>query len=209
MRNNNYADASKRTKSVTRMPGWILKIKGKFDSRKGKGVCDTYIFRLNKKLTVLESREAILAEKWLFESRRKAALVLTGFAEQKKISEKISDGLETGSVEDIRANRKNTEKRNFAKAGLKNSMENLTIINEQIISVNMILDERINKMRNKAEEKIHAYISGVRSGKLENYEHNAENRDDTAREIYKANHEDLDNRIRKVVAFKMDEGGNV
>ncbi|MEY8428026.1 hypothetical protein AALA00_09990 [Lachnospiraceae bacterium 46-15] len=206
MRDGKYASNSKRTKSVTRLPGWILRIKGKLDSKKGKGVCDEYIHHLSKRLVVMESAEVIRAENGLFEDRKKAAAVLAGFSEQKELLDREPDGRQKGSdVEAIRANRKDAERKEAARSGLRDGIENLTVINEQIINTDTVLDERINKMRSKAAEKIHAYVVGIRCGELREYTCDLSAPEDSAREIYIAKHRELNEKIRMVIAGRGKE----
>ena len=133
MSNTMYVINRRKVRSVTWMPGFILKFKGRLDSRKGGGVCNGYICQLYRKLAVLEVDEVIVVENLLFHTRKKAAVILTRFTEQERYL--------SGIVK-------------------------LTAIHEEIINADTILDERINEMRNKAMEKIHAYITGIRCGQL-------------------------------------------
>lgn len=172
MADTRYAANSKKAGSVTRLPGWILKIKGRLDSRKGEGVCDEYIRRFYKKLAAMESKEVIDAENRLAGVRAEAAVILVRFMEQSRFL--------TGIVR-------------------------LTAINENILSTDMILDERINEMRSKATEKVHAYITGVRGGKLSDYEYDTAEISDNAQAIYRQRHEELDGRIREAIGFGMNK----
>lgn len=199
------AKRSKRIKNVTRVPDWALRMKGKNDSRKGKGVCDEFIRQLNKKLIAMESNEVIDAETTLFEPRKEAAVILASLAEQKKVLTETSDNQKTGNAQSIRENRRDAKRRGAAKDSLKDALERLIVINERIINTDTVLDERINKMRSKAAEKIHVYVVGIRSGELNEYEWDMTCMDDSAREIYKAKHKELDERIRAAIALKMKE----
>ena len=53
MSNTMYVINRRKVRSVTWMPGFILKLKGRLDSRKGGGVCNGYICQLYKKLAAL------------------------------------------------------------------------------------------------------------------------------------------------------------
>lgn len=205
MRNKKYEKGSKKVGSVTRLPGWILELKGKLDSGKGKGVCDEYIKSLNRKLVMMESDEALSAENSLFDARKEAALILTGFPEQKKTLAEMPVKQNGDSAEAIRANRRSAERKGTAKAGMKSALENLTAINEQIINVDTVLEERINKLRSNTREKNHRYMAGIRAGKLKDYEYDLTEVDDSAKEIYQSKHEKSDQKIRDVIYRKMEE----
>lgn len=198
-----YTNNSKKMKSVTRLPGWILKIKGNVDSKKGKGVCDEYIRRLTKKQASLEADEVIAAENALHDVRKEAAVILTGFSEQKEAMMNIPENTTGNTPEVIRSNRRNNRRREEAISSLKSSIEKLTMINEQIINTNTVLDERLNKMRNNTAEKIHAYTVGIRCSNLPEYQFELSEMNDHAREIYLKKHEELDKRIRDVISNKM------
>jgi hypothetical protein len=172
MSNTMYVMNRRKVRSVTRMPGFILKFKGRLDSRKGGGVCNGYICQLYKKLAALEVDEVIVVENLLFHTRKKAAVILTRFTEQERYL--------SGIVK-------------------------LTAIHEEIINADTILDERINEMRNKAMEKIHAYITGIRCGQLREYTYEAEDISDNAREIYRKRHAQQNRKIREAVGVEMSE----
>lgn len=50
-----FTSTSSYEKKVCRMPAWLLKLKGRFDSRKGKGVCDEFLLKLAKKRSHIRS----------------------------------------------------------------------------------------------------------------------------------------------------------
>lgn len=159
-----YSAYSNKVRQVTRMPGAFLKIKGKLDSRKGAGVCDETIHRWERKLAALESKEAIQAENWLFEGRKEASVILVRLSELEKVQTEISDNIGSGTAESIRLQRKDTARKMAAVAEIHGILQKLTAINEMIINTDLILDERINKMRRGVEEKLYAYTSGIRAG---------------------------------------------
>lgn len=196
---------SKKMHNVTILPGWILKLKGKFDSQKGKGVCDEYIQRLTGRVAAMEADEIIDAEKALHNARKEAAVILTGFSDKKEVLSKIPDNRKEETVFDIRNNRRNRKCRGDAQKSLKAAVEKLTEINEQIIDMDIVLDERIHKIRNHAGEKIHAYIIGIRCGSLSDYIYDLSDIDDSARMIYIEKHKSLDRRIREVIGDRMQE----
>lgn len=200
-----YRADSKRVKPVTRMPGWILRIKGRRDSRKGKGVCDEYICRQRRRLGVAESREVIRAENRLFSSRKEAAVLLARLSELTKAQADIISYNRDSRAETIRVNRRNAQRRAAASEEIREIVKKLTMINEMLINTDLILDEKINKMRSGLEEKLHAYAAGVRAGKLPDYECVKGAEDDSAREIYRNRHDGLDGKIREVVHLYREE----
>ncbi len=195
-----------KVKSVTKLPSWLLRQKGKWDSRYGIGRCEKSITRLYKKMTALESNEVIDAENTLFSARKDASLLLAGLQEhQKKPSDNHSPSMDGNSIEGIRKIRKMAAEQEAAELAQKDSIKKLAAIHETIISVNTILDERINKIRNNTAEKVHSYIAGIRSGKLKDFDF-TEEEDNSARTIYKENHKVLDSYIMEIAnAFRKEE----
>ena len=217
-----YSAYSNKVRQVTRMPGAFLKIKGKMDSRKGAGVCDETIHRWERKLAALESKEAIQAENRLFKPRKEASVILVRLYELEKVQKEFPDNIRNGTVESIRLQRKNTAKKMAAVVEVHNILQKLTVliiislmavnilqkltaINEMIINTDLILDERINKMRRGLEEKQYAYLSGIRAGKLKDYHYERKNEDDTARELYHNRHKELDVKIAKAIKLTGEE----
>ncbi len=205
MAQKKYGAYPKRVKPVTRTPGWILRIKGRRDSRKGKGVCDEYIRRQRRRLGVAESREVIHAENRLFSSRKEAAVLLARLSELTKTQAEIISYNGDSRAETIRANRRNAQRRAEASEEIREIIKKLTMINEMLINTDLVLDEKINKLRSGLEEKFHAYAAGVRAGKLQEYEYEKDDGDDSAREIYRNRHNGLDGKIREIVHLYREE----
>lgn len=205
MKGANYTKNPKKVGNVIKAPGFILRIQGKLDSKKGKGVCDEYIRRVVRKLASMEGDEVIQAENALHDVRKEAAVILTEFSEKKETLSEIPENTGGKTVEEIRDNRRKSRRRKDATNSLKESMNKLTTINEQIINTNTVLDERINKLRNNAAEKLHAYIAGIRCGSLTDYTFELPEADDDARQIYLAKHEMLDKKIRDIVNRRFGE----
>lgn len=195
-----------KVKPVTRLPGWLLRQKGKWDSRYGIGRCEKSITRLYKKMAALESNEVIDAENILFPARKDASLLLAELQEhQQKLSENTLPGIDGNSIEAIRKIRKRAAEQEAANLAQKDSVKKLAAIHETIVSVNTILDERINKIRNTTAEKAHSYIAGIQSGKLKDFCF-TEEEDNSARAIYKENHKVLDSHIMEIAnAFRKEE----
>ncbi|MDY4834868.1 MAG: hypothetical protein SO181_06990 [Frisingicoccus sp.] len=205
MKSTNYMKNPKKVGKVIRTPGFILRIQGKMDSKKGKGVCDEYIQSVVRKLASMEGDEVIQAENALHDVRKEAAVILAEFSEKKEDLSEIPENTGGKTVEEIRNNRRKSTRRRDAANRLKEAMNKLTRINEQIINTNTVLDERINKLRNNAAEKLHAYISGIRCGNLTEYTFELPETDDDARQIYLEKHERLDKKIRDIVDRRFGE----
>lgn len=204
-KSRNYASDSKKIRSVTRMPGAFLRIKGRIDARCGQGVCDAYISKLRSRLAAVESREVACAENELFSLRKEAAAILTSLPEKmRKLREleEVPERTDGMSIEEIRLGRKNAEKRDALEADIHLALESLTSINETITNTESILEERIHRARNLADAKIESYISGVRSGRQSGYRMTSP-ADDRARESYRMKHEMLDGKIRTIVYRSM------
>lgn len=205
MKGTNYMKNPKKVGKVIRTPGFILRIQGKMDSKKGKGVCDEYIQSVVRKLASMEGDEVIQAENALHDVRKEAAVILAEFSEKKEALSEIPENTGGKTVEEIRDNRRKSTRRKDAANRLKEAMNKLTTINEQIINTNTVLDERINKLRNNAAEKLHAYIAGIRCGSLTDYTFELSETDDDARQIYLEKHEMLDKKIREIVNRRFGE----
>lgn len=109
------------------------------------------------------------------------------------------------SPQSIRANRANNAQLSSSRGTAKATLEELSQINETIIYIDTILEERIEKIRNHTSEKCHAYISGVRAGKMPDYESPIRDYKNTALEIYHSKHNELDMRIHTIVSNSMKE----
>ena len=205
MKGTNYMKNPKKVGKVIRTPGFILRIQGKMDAKKGKGVSDEYIQSVVRKLASMEGDEVIQAENALHDVRKEAAVILAEFSEKKEDLSEIPENTGGKTVEEIRDNRRKSTRRRDTVNRLKEAMNKLTMINEQIINTNTVLDERINKLRNNAAEKLHAYIAGIRCGSLTDYTFELSENDDDARQIYLEKHEMLDKKIRDIVDRRFGE----
>ena len=193
-----------KTKSVTILPQFILKMKGKFDGNKGIGVVDATIDKLYKKEAAIEAAECIACEKCLYEPRKTAAKLLKVIENAEKRLTGMPVNIEGAGSDIVRSNRRNTSNKTTAIACISSGTENLCEINQDIVSCETILEERIKKLRNKTSAKIHSYISGVRTV-IQDYNSNCVF-DDSAMVIYNERHADLDNEIKcKVVNFSSKE----
>ncbi len=192
-------------RTVSRTPAWLMKLKGRIDSKKGKGVCDEYLGKLAKKEAALESLEVIDAENKLFTTRKQGAHALTTLRELNISLASIPEDDGNTSTAGIRASRNNAAARSSAKAEMKAALEALSQINEIIVNIETIMDERIARLRSQTSEMGHVYVSGVRAGELQDYSNPIDGYDDVARKIYHDQHDELDPRIRSIVNIGMKE----
>lgn len=196
---------SGKTKKVTHMPLWILKLKGRLDSGKGQGVCDEYIFTLLRKEQAIEASEVIKAEKILSGTRKQAAGILATIAEKENSNSKIAISEKKGTVQEIRANRANSAARSANIRAINSAILTLAEIYETIIFVETILEEGIAKLRAETNRICHAYVRGVRAGKLKEYVIPFKDFEDKAIELYKTKHEELYSKIHEIVSNKDEE----
>lgn len=179
-----------RTKSPTALPYFILRFKGKLDGEKGSGIVDASIEKFHKKEASIEAEECVTCENYLSSARKKAARLLKSIEQADKKLASIPDESKDSGPAPTRTSRKNT--------GLKNTaIDNLCEINQEIITVETLLEERIKKLRDKSSAKFEAYISGVRTV-ISDY-HSKSIFNDNAFDIYHKRHIILDNAIKAVV----------
>lgn len=187
-----------KIKKISYAPTWWIKLKGKHHSRRGKGVCDEYLRKLIKKEASIESLEVINAEKALESTRKAGANALVTLSENKSRLSEVPNDSNEHSVEAIRTNRHNLNNKNLALSAIKDMLERLSQINETIVSADAVLSEHIMNLRNQTAEISHTYISGVRSGKIPDYEFLMKEYDDIPQKVYLEKHNELDSRIRNI-----------
>lgn len=188
----------KGLKPVTRMPDFLLKCKGKIDSKRGSTVPDAYIDRLKRKCEAIENKEAITAENLLSNDRKSAAVAIYNISEKRKYLDNKPEMKENTSAKAIRENRRRASQISSAESAIESGYTALLNAHQNIINIDTVLDERITKTRKKASAKINVYINGVRSGKLKDYAADFDFLDD-AYEIYQQKHSEDDEKIRQIV----------
>lgn len=188
----------KGLKPVTRMPDCLLKFKGKRDSKRGSTVADAYIDKLKRKCEAIENVEAITAEGILSNDRKRSSTAIYNISEKQKFLDNKPEIKENTSAKAIRENRRTAGQISSAKSSIESGYTTLFNVYQNIVNIDTVLDERITKNRKKALEKVNVYISGVRSGKLKDYNVDFEFLND-AYEIYKQKHSEDDERIRTII----------
>lgn len=188
----------KGLKPVTRMPDCLLKFKGKCDSKRSSTVADAYIDKLKRKCETIENVEAITAEGILSDDRKRSAIAIYNISDKQKFLDNKPEIKENTSAKAIRENRRTAGQISSAKSSIESGYTTLFNVYQNIVNIDTVLDERITKNRKKALEKVNVYISGVRSGKLKDYNADFEFLND-AYEIYKQKHSEDDERIRAII----------
>lgn len=184
-------------KPVTYAPICFLKFKGKHDSKKGSAVADARIAKYMSKCTANEGREVITAENILSDDRKNAAVTITVLQENENFLNSAPNYNNASDAAAIRENRRNSSLIGSAKTTIKNCYEKLNTINENIVSVDTILEERIIKTRKKAARQINAYITGLRY-RLKDYDKELVFCDDPCL-VYHHNHRLGDEAINKAL----------
>lgn len=198
MKKINKFRKGKGLKPVTRMPDCLLKFKGKRDSKRGSTVADAYIDKLKRKCEATENFEAITAEGILSDDRKRSSAAIYNISENQKFLDNKPRMKENTSAKAIRENRRTADQISSAKSSIESGYTTLFNVYQNIVNIDTVLDERITKSRKKALEKVNIYISGVRSGKLRDYNADFEFLND-AYEIYKQKHSEDDERIRAII----------
>ena len=192
-----------KIKPITRMPDFLLKLKGRANAFRGEAVVDANIDRFYDRLYAIEHEEAVNTENTLYEVRKNAAGCISEIRTDKADIEATPAVLEEKKDADVRANLRNKSAKNRASSSILSSTSEIVAANELIISESVRLQQRIGKTRDLAEAKIHAYITGVRSGrKLKGYEMKSRNPNNHAVELYEEKHRELDEAI-KAVSYKI------
>lgn len=177
---------------TTYLPGFILRIKGKLDSRKGEIAVTAFKKRLIRQVYMLENKEYILAEQLLKDSRKEAAKALFTLGY-------------TSLIEDDKS--KISLQKNLAKSNSCAEATNKVIeVSETISHVHSVFEERSQKIRNYNDAKLQQYFSGVTLKIDLSYEYNNE-----AKERYMKHHKRIDEAITKYAesAFSMEDKNEV
>lgn len=151
----------KGIKRVNKQPNFILKLKGKWNAKRGQAIALRYIERLKTKCRALENDEVSTAELILSSYRKEGASILASMCNDKDILGCIPGNKDSTSAMDARINKRNANKRASTVATIKAAYDKLVQLNEVIININVHLVQRILKTRHICSEKINAYVIGV------------------------------------------------
>ena len=194
MKKSPVAYSDKRIKRITLMPGFLLKIKGKLDSGKGETIPNAYIHKMLSCCAGIENSEVIHAESMLEKERKAAASAITNIAQKKRKLCGIPGEVSEDSPFSIRENHRNKKAKQEILDDIDHCYEELSIIQEQLIVGQTVLDERVEKTRNMGMRSVNKYIEGVRSGKLPEFDPEI-TFFDNARFLYLNRHEKGDRKI--------------
>ena len=199
----------KNRNTVTGLPNALLRLKGRWDARRGESVVDAYVEKLRRRQAGIEHGIIEAAEKQLRPLRVAAARTLEAFARlQSKLAEQPAmSGGERDA--DVRRDRRLREERETARAQLEKTALALQELEQQLRSGDAALSQRIGQTRDRMREKLCVYLMGVRSGRLPHYEA-ADAEDDHALQDYHAQHAALDRALTAAVikAYEKKEDGN-
>ena len=187
---------NKKTLQVTRTPDFVLKLKGRFDG-KTEGVAETFIEKLLKRESAIETDEVITAEDYLKDIRKKAHISIKAIEKARNELSLLPKPNNSTDMTEIRETRKAEAKRASYQGTISENLFFLTEYAEDLITVETILAERIQKSRNLTLSKIQAYLIGVLKADSE-FEHEI-SFSDNAYEIYKTKHFALDKAIDDIV----------
>ena len=198
MRKTPATYSAERIKRVTLLPGFILKWKGKLDSRKGEQIPNAFVQKMLSCCAGNENAEVIHTESMLDMDRKNASAAITSIACKKRLLDSIPKEVPEDSPYAIRENNRNRKASKEMLANISQHYEALSVIQERITDIHTVLDERVERTRNMGMCSINKYIEGVRSGKLPEYDPEI-NFFDNAVFVYLRRHEEGDKKIRDYV----------
>lgn len=198
MRKTPATYSAERIKRVTLLPGFILKWKGKLDSRKGEQIPNAFVQKMLSCCASNENAEVIHTESMLDMDRKNASAAITSIACKKRLLDSIPKEVPEDSPYAIRENNRNRKASKEMLANISQHYEALSVIQEHITDIHTVLDERVERTRNMGMCSINKYIEGVRSGKLREYDPEI-NFFDNAVFVYLRRHEEGDKKIRDYV----------
>ena len=198
--------SSERIKRITLLPGFILKWKGKLDSRKGEQIPNAYVRKLLSCCAGIENAEVIYTESMLDKDRKNASAAITSIACKKRLLDSVPKEVPEDSPYSIRENNRNRKASMEMMADIDQQYEVLSVIQEHITDIHTVLDERVERTRNMGMCSINKYIEGVRSGKLPEYDPEI-NFFDNAVFVYLRRHEEGDKQIRDYVTEYRESNG--
>ncbi len=197
-----------KIRSVSKVPMWFLKLIGFFDSKRGEGVAKAHLDKLLDKCTELEALECLTAEEILKDKRQEGANALATLKNSRKNLSKEQEKISGNSPAEIREKLRREKQKESAENAICEAERQLFNINESIINIDSILSERIIKTRKKAATKIDAYIKGLRSGELKDFDTEIHFYE-TAIETYHNKHDKLDKAINSVATTLTDKGESI
>lgn len=165
-------------KKVTHLPNFVLKILGRMDARKGEEVVDAQIKHYLEKCGKIESKECLLVEELLKDTRSEGATTLEVIKASK---EEIADNTDSKKGEltgsdggnhtwQIYNNRKRASSKYREKESVKTAKLKLVELNQEIIYGHGKLRDRVNTLRKNTSASVLVYIKGVRLGGISSFD---------------------------------------
>ena len=200
---NSYRNGTK-IKSVSISPRWMLWFRGWADSDKGVGVANAHVQLFLDKCTELEALECLSAEELLHDTRKRGADALATIKENTELLSNFPGLVEENGPLDVRENMRRQSSKRTAEKEISEAKRSLFTFYEIITNGDTVLHERIIKTRKKAASLIDAYVKGLRSGKLKDFEADM-SFSDRAVEDYHSRHKKSDDAISRY-ATVFEEG---
>lgn len=174
---------------TTRLPGILLRIKGRLDSRNGINAVETFVERMIHKVYVLENREYMLADQCLKEDRNDAANALSVLSEK-------PDNIGSDSKIAMQHNLSIASKRSHASTRIIDTYERLC-------HVHALVEEHCMRIRNYNDAKLQQYFSGVTLDYNKDYSYS-----DDAKDRYLEHHKACDDAVKEFAsnAYSLGEG---
>lgn len=202
MEMKNYVTEKKKVRSVTWMPGWLLGVIGFIDSEFGEEVCSAHLEKLHIRMARFAAEEDRLTENRLTALRTEAQEIIEKIRMNLDFLEKLPDMKSGDSVEIARENIKIHNEKKLLEEKIFTDRCQLKKLPE--IMMHVELDRNIyvnNALRLNRDEKMKAYVKGVRRGKLPQYKVPEMLYDDSARDLFRKEHEALEAEIYLVLAM--------
>lgn len=199
----NY-ELGNKTKNVTIMPNFVLRLMGRLDAKKGKSVAEAHLMRYFDKCVSIEAEECLVAEAFLKSTRNEGAQQLAVISKQMKLIPEMPGEVEEQHTWDVLENRRRAGAVRSARSAIESARERLYELNENIIHGGTVLEQRISRTRKCARVKMDAYIKGLRAGGLADYTPEIEF-SDKASALYYLRHRNLDDAIAITASVPKNE----
>ena len=183
---------------VIRTPDAILRVKGIMDSGYSASVADAYVQKLYAKCSAKEADEVRSVENELHDVRKAAANCLAVFFGNFDALSSCRELCETDSKTALREFRRLSAQKNMLRSGMDQAKTDLVMYNEMIVSSNVLLEERLLRMRKQRDRKLSAYLMGMRHEQSD-YELPLFE-DDTPMKTYLEKHRFLDDAVAAAAA---------
>lgn len=191
-------DTGKGIGKVSRLPDFLLTIKGRFDSAStNPGVADAVIEKMNAKCAALEKKEALKTIKRTEQIRRDAHQAAITIKRNYKTNDLPPIRSEVGILApyEVRENLTRESANRAKKAETDMAVKTLADKCDELEHAESVLRQRIERTRSKSlYSKVNAYVLGIRKGGLPDYKP-PQHQDNKAYEEYKNSRDESDELI--------------